>query len=302
MAVYERILVPLDGTDVAEAAVPFAELIPSRHVRLLQVEPPSVTVRPDPADREQLQRAQEERISRANAYLARQAEGLRRQGRDIELVVEIGDPRERIIAAASDADLIVIGTRGKGVGGRTFGASIADHVLRNADVPTLVVRGTLSQAAPMVARIVAPLDGSDVAESALPAAARLSRLLGVQIHLVRVVPVSRHAVDIDAMRQDAAAYLDARVMRLAAVDLFATRAVLSGPIGATLLEAILPTDLVVMTAHGAGGTRQAPLGRVATRLVAKADAPVLLHLSHLRVAVDRAAERARLRDAQQSEV
>ena len=185
---YERILVPLDGTDVAEAAVPFAELIPSRHVRLLQVEPATVTVRQDPAGMERLKLAQDERVSRAGAYLAQQAEGLRRQGRDIELVVDVGDPRERIIAAASDADLIVIGTRGKRVGGRTFGASIADHVLRNADVPTLVVRGALSQAAPMVARIVVPLDGSDVAESALPAAARLSRLLGVQLHLVLSFP------------------------------------------------------------------------------------------------------------------
>lgn len=294
---YERILVPLDGTEVAEAAIPYAELIPSRHVRLLQVEPTSVTVRFDPAGMEQVTLAQEERMSRAKAHLAQQAEGLRRQGRDIELVVELGDPREQIIAAASDADLIVIGTRGKGVGGQTFGASIADHVLRNADVPTLVVRGALSQAAPMVARIVVPLDGSDVAETVLPAAARLGRLLGVQLHLVRVVPVSRRAVDIDAMRQEAASYLDAQIMRLAAVDQFATWAVLVGPIGSTLLEAILPTDLVVMTAHGAGGKLRAPLGRVATRLVAEADAPVLLlHLSHLRVAVDRAAERARLRD------
>lgn len=36
---YDRILVPLDGSDLAEAALPFAELIPSRHVRLLAVEP-----------------------------------------------------------------------------------------------------------------------------------------------------------------------------------------------------------------------------------------------------------------------
>lgn len=296
---YERILVPLDGTELAEAAIPFAELIPSRHVRLLQVEPAPLTVRQgqDPAGMDRVRLAQEERTSAIRAYLVQKAEGLRRQGRDIELVVEVGNPREQIIAAASDADLIVIGTRGRSVGGRTFGASVADHVLRNADVPTLVVRGALSQAAPMVARIVVPLDGSDVAETVLPAAARLSRLLGVQLYLVRVVPMPRRAMDIDAMRHEAGAYLDAQVMRLAAVDLFATRTVLSGPAGSTLLATIQPTDLVVITAHGAGGEQTAPLGRVATRLVAEADAPVLLlHLSHLRLAVDRAAERAHLRD------
>lgn len=298
---YERILVPLDGTEVAEVAIPYAELIPSRHVRLLQVEPITVTARQDPAGMERLRLAQEDQMSRVSDYLVQQAEGLRRQGRDVELVAEVGEPRERIIAAASDADLIIIGTRGRSVGGQTFGASVADHVVRNAQAPTLVVRGALSQAAPMVARIVVPLDGSDIAASALPAAVRLSRLLGVRPHLVRVVPVTQPATDLDAMRQDAAAYLDAQVMRLAAVDLFATRAVLVGSIGATLLEAILPTDLVVMTAHGAGGEQTAPLGRVATRLVAEADGPVLLlHLRHLHVAVDRAAERAHLRERDRS--
>ena len=294
---YERIFVPLDGTDVAEAAIPFAELIPSRRVRLLQVDPITVTVRQSPAGMERLKKAQEDRVSRASAYLAQQAEGLRRQGRDVELIAEAGDPRERIVAATRDADLVVIGTRGRNVGGRTFGASIADHVLRNTDAPTLLVRAALSQAAPVVARVVVPLDGSDLAESALPAAIRLSRLLGVRPHLARVVPASRHPIDIDAMRQEAAAYLDAQVMQLTAVDLSATRAVLEGPIGSTLLEAILPTDLVVMTAHGAGGEHRAPLGRVATRIVAEAEAPVLLlHLRHPPAAIDRASERTRSRE------
>jgi nucleotide-binding universal stress UspA family protein len=271
---YERILVPLDGSELAEVAIPFAELIPSRHVRLLQVEPIVITTQS--AAMEQPEHAHEERAARAREYLARLAMGLHRQGRDVELVVEIGDPRERIIAAAADADLIVIGTRGRSVGGRAFGASVADHVVRTARVPTLLVRGALSQAAPSLARIVVPLDGSALAEAALPAAARMSGLLGVRIHLIRVIPKSTAAAVMGPGQREAAAYLDAQAMQLASADHFATKEVLVGPIGAMLLEAILPTDLVVMTAHGAGRQRRAPLGSVAERLVAEAVGPVML--------------------------
>jgi nucleotide-binding universal stress UspA family protein len=128
----------------------------------------------------------------------------------------------------------------------------------------------------MYERILVPLDGSALAEAALPAATRISGLLGVRLHLIRVIPESTVAAELEPGQREAAAYLDAHAMRLASADHFATRDALSGPIGATLLEAILPTDLVVMTAHGAGRQRRAPLGSVTERLVSEADEPVLI--------------------------
>src|SRR5690348_16642040 len=100
---YDRIVVPLDGSELAETALPFAELIPSRDVRLLAVEP-AAGGQPPASERW--------RGMAVAAYLADVAAPLERQGRTVECVVETGMPAARIVAAAGDADLIVMATRG----------------------------------------------------------------------------------------------------------------------------------------------------------------------------------------------
>src|SRR5687768_10987587 len=103
---YDRIVVPLDGSERAEAALPFAELIPSRRVRLLVVEPVvlsaarrrAVVAPPPPWG--------SWHGLTPDAYLDVLAAPFRRQGRQVERVVESGDPGERIVAAAADAELI----------------------------------------------------------------------------------------------------------------------------------------------------------------------------------------------------
>ena len=127
---YERILVPLDRSELAEAAVPFAALIPSREVRLLHVEPLAVTaMRERPAlTRYDLSRMRH--ALTAHDHLGQVGEGFRRQGREVDVVVESGDPGDRIVRAAADADLVVMATRGLGAGGRLLFGSVADHVVR----------------------------------------------------------------------------------------------------------------------------------------------------------------------------
>ena len=273
---YDRILVPLDGSDLAEAALPFAELIPSRHVRLLTVEPVVLAESRwrDPND--QPTSGSPWHGSTPVAYLDRAGDPFRRQGRDVELVVESGDPRGRIVGAAADVSLIVMATGGRGAIGRAFLGSVADHVARHAPAPTLLVRGTDPQEAPMLARIVVPLDGSDPAEAALPVAARLGRVLGLRCHLVQVVDALMPMATEEEARRKAAAYLDGQAKRLSASDVVATSEVLAGPTVRALLDPIGPADLVVMTTRGHGGLRRALLGSVAEQLVREAAGPVLL--------------------------
>lgn len=165
-------------------------------------------------------------------------------------------------------------TRGRGAVGRALLGSVADHVARHAPAPTLLVRGTSPQAAPMLARIVVLLDGSERA-AALPVAARWGGALGVRAHLVRVVDASTQLATEEEVRREAA-YLNEQVRRLSAYDTVATSEVLTGPTVRALLEAIGPADLVVMTTRGRGGLRRALLGSVAERLVREAAGPVLL--------------------------
>lgn len=284
--VFTTILVPLDGSRIAEAALGYAALLPSERVRLLRVEPEYVAGGAGEAP-DRLAGAEAE----AHAYLDRQADEPRRQGREVELVVVRGDPAEQIIAHAGDADLIVMTTNGLGAGGRALFGSVADRVVRHAVAPTLVVRTEgKSSGPPLVARIVVPLDGSDLASKALPVAAETAELLGVPIHLVRVVdgdPVraavqagSRAAAaysrSLEDARQHAVADLETEERKLRARNIKTSTDVRVGYPAAELLSLIAPSDLVVMTTHGRGGIRRWLLGSVADKLVHQASAPVLL--------------------------
>ena len=285
---YDQILVPLDGSGTAEAVLAFVELIPSRRVRLLMVEPDARG--PILAGVEELAAWRAEREALGLAYLERVGEPLRRQGRDVETVVAFGDPAAQI-AAATDVGLVAMATQGRGAGGRALFGSVADRVARHAPVATLLVRGGENPAAPPpLTRLVVPLDGSAAAEAALAAAARLGGELGVPLHLVRVVEhdalratvragaaaataASRAAA---AATRDAKAYVDDQVRALRNRDLAAGGQVLIGVPAPALLDAVRPGDLVVMATRGRGGVRRWLLGSVAEKLVRAASAPVLL--------------------------
>jgi nucleotide-binding universal stress UspA family protein len=286
---FDRILIPLDGSRIAEAALAYAELLPSQRVRMLQVEP--ATGGPL-ADHEEAWEAWcASRKASGMAYLEQAGERLRQQGRIVEPVIAFGDPAACITATAADADLVIMTTHGQGAGERVLLGSVADKVARHGPCPTLLVRSTTPRTAPpCVARVLVPLDGSALATRALPMAAAVARLLGVPIHVVRVLdaaplgvtlradPAATRAYEqaMEVARHDAEAALDVHVHQLRDQDLPATGEVLVGSPAKALLDAIAATDIVVMTTHGYGGIRRLLLGSVAATLVREAAAPVLL--------------------------
>jgi nucleotide-binding universal stress UspA family protein len=279
--VLDRILVPLDGSAVAETALGFATLIPSHHVRLLRL------VQPDQAAAGGL----EGQVAEASVALEEAAEELRRHGRDAEVVVAHDDPASGILDAAADANLIVMTTRGTGAADRAVFGSVADRVAHHSPIPVLLLRGdSRPTTEPLVARIVVPLDGSEMSEAALRPAIDLSCDLGVPLHLVRVVesdPV-RESVLGGPMVAPAAArateravaeagrYLDARAQVARDRNCVAVTEARAGYPVTELIAAMKPGDLVVMASHGRGGLGRWLLGSVADRLIREAPAPVLL--------------------------
>jgi nucleotide-binding universal stress UspA family protein len=277
---FERILVPLDGSETAEAALAYVALLPSERVRLLAVE----------SDRANLT-AVCTTARDCRTYLEAVAAPLREQGRAVDTVVVFGRPAEQILALAAAADLVVMGSHGHGGARRFVLGSVADEVARHAPVPVMVVRGgAVLPPAVQLTRIVVPLDGSDLAEQAVPVAAAVAADLGVPVHLMRVLDVDALRATVQAGIHAAAAYLRSQeeiqryaeeylaeqVQQLRNRDLTATAEVLTGSPAVTLLDAIRPDDLVVMTTHGRGGVRRWLLGSVADKLVRAAAAPVLL--------------------------
>lgn len=150
---YERVLIPLDGSEPGEAIVPFAERIAGpldAEVCLLRVVEPvtaipglgtGAVVGPDALVLRQLE---------AKQYLAEVARRLEARRLRVRTLVGLGVPELEILAVAQreKADLIAMSTHGRrGVRRAVFG-SVAEEVLRGAAVPVLLIRMAAPTPAP----------------------------------------------------------------------------------------------------------------------------------------------------------
>jgi nucleotide-binding universal stress UspA family protein len=220
-------------------------------------------------------------------------------GITVERVVAAGEPDEQIVAAAAQrqVDLIAMASHGRGALGRAIFGSVADRVARTATVPVLVLRtpDDAVETEATVSRIVVPLDGSEIAERALPFAADLARQLPAPVYVVRAVdptaimPVAPGvfgavpAVDAEITEQlwaeaetEAKKTVTDAVGTLTALGIEAAGATLNGSPFFAISEATHPGDLLILTSHGRGGVRRWLLGSVAEKLVREAPAPVIL--------------------------
>ena len=143
----------------------------------------------------------------------------------------------------------------------------------------------------MYQRIVVPLDGSDIAELAIPDAERMARLTGAPIHLIRIVDPTQlpwygaYADSMGATAMQGAlgdeefvsdGYLAMVAKRIAELGIEVDYEVRHGRTAKTLVAAAQPGDLFVMASHGRGGISRWLLGSVAEDLVRHAPVPVLL--------------------------
>ena len=150
---YEKIVVPLDGSKVGEAALPYVEDIVSKlspevktEVVLLQVLAPASiptisgrTPEVAPYTEQQMEKTSEE----AMEYLNQTGEALRSKGVTVTAKVAIGDASEQIVKVAQeiDADLITMSTHGRSGLSRWAFGSVTDKVLRKEGrIPIAMVR------------------------------------------------------------------------------------------------------------------------------------------------------------------
>jgi nucleotide-binding universal stress UspA family protein len=185
----KTILVPLDGSALAERALPEAEALARQTGAALLL----VRILPLPTALTASAGAAGEAAPEARAFLDRHAGHLVARGLVTDTRVIYGDPAEAILqeAASRDAATIVMATHGRtGLGRLVFG-SVAEAVLRRATAPLLLVRAWDEDAAPppLAAhpRVLVPLDGSPFAEEALPVAANLTMALGGELVLLHAI-------------------------------------------------------------------------------------------------------------------
>ncbi|MBI2321737.1 MAG: universal stress protein [Chloroflexi bacterium] len=286
MATMLRILVPLDGSALAETALPWAELLAERTGATL-VLLRSALVRG--LITEDLLEAEVQAVQEAEEYVGRVAGALREHGLSVEMAVPYGEPGEAIVEASAwrSADLVVMATHGRSGLGRWVYGSVADHVLRGATVPVFLVRAGVAPPvrAALPSQVVVPLDGSEVAEAALPWAVELARLLGAGIALLRAVELpafgenlSPRANVLEAAEVEARRYLEGVSDGLRRDGLELTYAVRLGTPAWSIASCAreLGSSLLVMATHGRSAMARLVYGSVAAGVLREASVPLLL--------------------------
>jgi nucleotide-binding universal stress UspA family protein len=297
---YRRILLPLDGSPLAEQALAYgAELAAAgAELLLLRVIPEPKAIRDrfgevsataDEVLRRSRQNAIEELIEAVERVRALTLEP------SVCVVVAVGDPAEQIMRVAETRriDLILMTSHGRGAIGRLAFGSVADRVARSSPVPVLVTRPRDADTASVgIRRLVVPLDGSELSRQALPAAVALAQQFGLPLRLVSVLdlwsassPALAYGAAFgqelyDDLMHDAEA-LQSRMLEDAAAPLRASglsveATLLHGPVAQAIMVATAPGDVIVMTSHGTSGVTRWLLGSVAEKLVREGPVPVML--------------------------
>jgi nucleotide-binding universal stress UspA family protein len=287
------IIVPLDGSELAETALPYAAALAEAlrtHLVLITAWEGSETELGTafPAMAMEIEKG-------ARDYFAKYLEGVRaRYGRadQTRVMVQAGDAAEEILKAATEtgARMLVIATHGRSGVGRWVYGSTAGRLLRAAHVPVLAVgphARPLSTDGAAIKHLMVPLDGSTLSEAALPVAQTLAAALGAKLSLVRAVrwavqtyPYSLPDAYIPQIDEEIEGGAKVYLRRMeeglkgkVAVDAFVVR----GAIADGLLDVVdkQAVDLVVMTTHARAGFARAALGSTADRML-QGRAPVLL--------------------------
>ena len=153
---YDRILVPLDGSPLAEAALTHGEVLAASlgsQIHLLQVVhllsqlvglagPSDAGATIPPVNMEVLMETTEREAALAEAYLARIGEGLKAKGLTVSWEVRWGNAAAEIVQCTQDQGigLIALSTHGRSGLGRLLFGSVAQRVVRDVGVPVLLIR------------------------------------------------------------------------------------------------------------------------------------------------------------------
>lgn len=293
----KNVLLPLDGSPLAEGALPFAALLTrglGASLTLVRVPDPIVAPTPGMEAVTPLALCSPEARAAADDYLKKVAAQEALSGLEPTLLTPDPPVVAGVMEAArqSAADLLVMTSHGYSGLKRFILGSVTDELVRHADCDVVVVPAG-SRAKPAIGRIAVPLDGSALAEAGLARAVQVAQALGAGLHLLQIpqVPIQPvgHAAPgagldwvpelVAEATREAQAYLEAKAADLRAQGVTVTAQ--QEPLGIDgvaggILDAARQqqSDLLLLTSHGRGGLRRLVLGSVTDAILRKADLPV----------------------------
>ena len=292
----KRILVPLDGSRLAEAALPAALYLASH------LNTPVVLLHVIEKNAPEAVHGERHLTDAAGAqtYLAEIARRVFPPGIAVECHVhtsEVSNVPKSIVEhiAEFSPDLIVMCSHGEGGLRDFFSGSIAQQVIGRGDTPVLLIqpREGEEQSPFALHKIMAPLDGNPQHEGGLPLAAELAQTCAASVHLLTVIPTlgtlkgqpaatglflpaSMRAM-LDLAEEDAEDYLRAQASKLPPT-ITVTASVSRGDPATAIANAAkaAAVDLILLSTHGKAGQEAFWSSIVAPKVSSVTDIPLLL--------------------------
>lgn len=273
---YERVLVPVDGREPSSVALDHALEIAADHdatgylLYVADTNKPSL-VQYEGAILDVLEREGESVLSDARE---------RAETRDVPVVDEVvqGDPRETILSATDDADLVVMGTHGRSGIEKYLLGSVTEHVVNASETPVLTVRSVETAIAYPYETILVPFDGSPHAYAALDRATEVAARHDATVHLLSIVEeptfgaIGSSAADVEARARETLETATAETDLASVVTAVETGSVPREICAYADEEGV---DLIVMGTHGRTGLDERLLGSTTERVLRTAPVPVL---------------------------
>jgi len=273
---WKKILVPIDGSDLAELALPYARELASAfnsELILLYVG--------EPADDEHLHMHQ--------LYLEKLAGQMKKQLKKVSPLVISGKPAEEIVkyTEKNDIRLIIMASRGS--------SGIASKVIDATGVPLLLIkeskRRRKTKEKHLISRILLPLDGSEAGEAAITRVKELKSRLESEVILLDVVPKGRHLrtvggldyilypePEMETFRAEAKTYLDKVYKRLQRGKGELKVEIRSGEVAKEILNYAKKkrASLIAISTHGHSGMTKWVFGSTAQKVMQDSPIPVLV--------------------------
>jgi nucleotide-binding universal stress UspA family protein len=293
----QRLLVPLDGSSIAEHALPMAETICRAYqasLMLVSVLEPHDWSRFLPATKVQASYINETERAKREGYLSQIVERVYTHGNslNVDYAIGAGPVADQINTLACDlgADLVVMSANGRYGVGRWLIGGVANKMVQLTNKPTLLIPSAPSGngKSPQLKKLLVALDGSEFAERVLPFARSFANHFGSQVLLLSVpeVPETRlygaMGQAVEGLRAETETriyqYLESITTTFAQQGLESQSIVTgSGPartiVSVSEYESI---DLIMLATHGLGGRDRLLVGSIADRVVHNARCPVFL--------------------------
>ncbi|MFC2049908.1 universal stress protein [Chloroflexota bacterium] len=281
---YRKVLVPLDGSELAERAITYAKSLAKTkdsEVILFTVSAASVG---------QLDRPMK-------AYLELNAKELQSQGIKASIAISHGNMADEIIKFAdkNKIDLIIISTHGHSGIKRWVLGSVAIKVLHGTCTPVLLIKSRAHKISEVeFKKILIPIDGSPFSEASIPYVKELAKETSGEIILLRVseppvLPADRSPaikpsweeyrdILMAEIQRQAEEYLEGIKANIEKSGIKARSHAILGKAAESILQVTQKENinLIAMTTHGRTGVSRWVYGSVASRIVEESLQPVML--------------------------